>query len=129
MDSATSPDALADPIRKGRGGGVAVAWMVTGPGRDQASPHLSGKPPGGPRSLRVAALGALLILLPAARMAHAAGSLCNTPSASGCAGATALPVFNPTHYAVQVGTTITSKILGATDLLGTETCTGGGAGV
>src|SRR5262249_9706227 len=59
----------------------------------------------------------------------AAGSLCNTPTVSGCAGATALPVFNPTHYAVQIGTTITSKIIGATDLTGTETCSAGGSGV
>src|SRR5207248_791164 len=57
------------------------------------------------------------------------GSLCQTPSASGCTGATSLPVFNPTHYEVQIGTTITGKIIGATDLTGAETCSSGGSGV
>src|SRR5436309_10154199 len=57
------------------------------------------------------------------------GSLCQTPTASGCTGATSLPVFNPTHYEVQIGTTITGKIIGATDLTGAETCSSGGSGV
>ena len=49
--------------------------------------------------------------------AIAPGSLCNTPSASAqCVGATSLPTHNPTHYKLQVGATITGKIVGATDI-------------
>src|SRR5438128_960708 len=51
----------------------------------------------------------------------APGSLCNTPSAvAECAGATPLAIYNQTHYAIQVGTTITSKIIGATDVTGSR---------
>ena len=77
-----------------------------------------------------AVLFALLSLAAAPSLAaNGPGSLCNTPGATGCAGATSLPVFNPTHYALVPGVTITSKIIGATDLLGTETCSSGPAGV
>src|SRR5262249_10275264 len=77
-----------------------------------------------------AVLFALLSLAAAPRVeaANAPGALCNTPAIAGCAGATDLTPFNPTHYGLKVGVTITSKILGATDLTGNETCTGGGAG-
>jgi len=77
-----------------------------------------------------AALFAFLSLAAAPSMAaNGPGSLCNTPGATGCAGATSLPTFNSTHYALMPGVTITSKIIGATDLLGTETCSSGPAGV
>jgi len=72
---------------------------------------------------------ASLAATPWVATAAAPGSLCNTPGASGCAGATSLPVFNPTHYALMPGVTITSKIIGATDLVGNETCSSGPAGV
>ena len=72
----------------------------------------------------------LLVRIPPSPIScHKPGSLCQTPTASGCTGATSLPVFNPTHYRVQVGTTITGKIIGATDLTGAETCSSGGGGV
>src|SRR5262245_6064470 len=62
--------------------------------------------------------------------AIAAGTLCNTPAAPPlCAAATPLPVFNNQHYTVGAGTSIISTIVGATDLTGSETCTGGAAGV
>jgi hypothetical protein len=49
--------------------------------------------------------------------AIAPGSLCNTPAASTqCAGATSLAVHNSTHYKLQVGTKVTGKIVGATDI-------------
>src|SRR5262249_28771979 len=78
-----------------------------------------------------AVLFALLSLAAAPRVeaANAPGALCNTPAIAGCAGATDLPPFNPTHYGLQAGVTITSKILGATDLTGNETCSSGPAGV
>jgi len=41
-------------------------------------------------------------------------SLCNLASAP-CPAATSLPTLNDTHYKVQVGTTITGMIIGATD--------------
>src|SRR5262245_29707575 len=76
-----------------------------------------------------AVLFALLSIAAAPRAATAAnapGSLCNTPAISGCAGATSLPAFNPTHYGLMPGVTITSKIIGATDLTGNETCSAPG---
>src|SRR5262245_2829237 len=83
------------------------------------------------RRLAAVVLFALLSIAAAPRGATAAaeGTLCNTPAATGCAGATSLPVFNPTHYALMPGVTITSKIIGATDLVGNETCSSGPAGV
>src|SRR5262249_34286102 len=68
---------------------------------------------------------------PDAALANAPGSLCNTPSASPlCAGATLLTSdTNKIHYDLQPGTTIVSKIIGATDLTGNETCSSGPAGV
>src|SRR5262249_22390037 len=42
------------------------------------------------------------------------GSLCNTPAATDCSGATSLVVHNPTHYKVLAGQSITGKIVGAT---------------
>src|SRR5262245_25214688 len=79
------------------------------------------------RTLLLAILSVAAV--PGASMAQQ-GALCNTPGATPlCAAATPLPVFNNQHYTVPAGTTITSTIVGATDLTGTETCTGGGAGV
>src|SRR5262245_29586988 len=70
--------------------------------------------------------------VPGASMAQP-GSLCNTPGAPGatpqCDGAASLPVFNNQHYALAAGASIISKIVGATDLTGSETCTGGSPGV
>src|SRR5262245_22810728 len=58
------------------------------------------------------------------------GALCNTPGATPlCAAATPLPVFNNQHYTLKAGTSIISTIVGATDLTGSETCTGGAPGV
>src|SRR5262249_22585259 len=75
-------------------------------------------------------LSAFLGLAAAPPPALATGALCNTPSATPlCAAADPLPVFNSQHYTVAAGATITSTIVGATDLTGSETCTGGGAGV
>src|SRR5262249_43379291 len=75
-------------------------------------------------------LSAFLGLAAAPPPSLAAGALCNTPGATPlCAAADPLPVFNNQHYTVQAGATITSTIVGATDLTGSETCTGGGAGV
>ena len=75
-------------------------------------------------------LFAFLGLAAAPPAALAAGALCNTPSATPlCAGATSLPVFNSQHYTVEAGATIISTIVGATDLTGSETCTGGSPGV
>src|SRR5262249_25266009 len=62
--------------------------------------------------------------------AQAPGSLCNTPAATGCAGATSLQSNTNDHkYDLQPGVTVTSKIIGATDLTGNETCSSGPAGV
>src|SRR5262249_33464221 len=67
--------------------------------------------------------------VPGASMAQT-GALCNTPGATPlCAAAPPLPVFNSQHYTLQAGASIISTIVGATDLTGSETCTGGGAGV
>src|SRR5262245_25106057 len=58
------------------------------------------------------------------------GALCNTPGATPlCAGADPLPVFNSQHYTLAAGASTISKIVGATDLTGSETCTGGSPGV
>src|SRR5262249_52789438 len=84
------------------------------------------------RVLRATVLLAAVLALAAMPSASVAapGSLCNTPSATGadCTGATSLDVFNNTHYALMAGATITSKIIGATDLTGGESCTGGSPG-
>src|SRR5689334_12465060 len=75
---------------------------------------------------------ALLVTAVGARSAAAAaaGSLCNTPAATGCAGTTSLTTdTNKIHYDIHPGQTVTSKIIGATELTGTETCTAGGSGV
>src|SRR5262249_48253003 len=75
-------------------------------------------------------LFAFLGLAAAPPPALATGALCNTPGATPlCAAATPLPVFNNQHYTVAAAATITSTIVGATDLTASETCTGGGAGV
>src|SRR5262245_10921561 len=70
--------------------------------------------------------------VPGASMAQP-GSLCNTPGAPGatpqCDAAASLPVFNSQPYALAAGASTISKIVGATDLTGSETCTGGSPGV
>lgn len=48
------------------------------------------------------------------------GALC--AGASVCPGTTSLSVYNPTHYALPVGSMATVAIVGASDLTGTETC-------
>src|SRR5262245_318868 len=81
------------------------------------------------RTLLLAILSVAAV--PGASMAQP-GSLCNTPGAPGatpqCDGATPLPLFNNQHYALEPGTPIISKIVGATDLTGGESCTGGSPG-
>ena len=88
-----------------------------------------------PNRIRGVAIALAAVLLVgvapvAARAAAAPGALCNTPSATpDCVGATLLQSdTNKIHYDVLAGTTVTSKIVGATDLTGTESCTGGSAG-
>lgn len=73
-----------------------------------------------------ASLVALLCGLSARQASAAPGSLCAGNAA--CPGTSTLAVYNPTHYAVPVGDTANVAIVGATDLLGTETC-GGNPGV
>src|SRR5215475_4432218 len=79
------------------------------------------------RAFLLAILGVAAV--PGAAMAQT-GALCNTPGATPlCAAATPLPVYNNQHYALQAGASIISTIVGATDLTGSETCTGDGPGV
>src|SRR5262249_49413256 len=73
----------------------------------------------------------LLVAASGSRVASAAstpGSLCNTNAVR--PRVTELPsTVNKQHYDLQPGTPITSQIVGAFDLNGNETCTGGAAGV
>ena len=61
-------------------------------------------------------------------LAAAPGSLCNTPAF--CPGATSLPsTVNDQHYDTHPADSLIGKIIHASDLLGTEHCTSGPAGV
>jgi len=84
----------------------------------------------GVRDGGISGVFALAMLAASATTAFAAapGSLCNTPSL--CPGATSLPsTVNDQHYDTHPGDSLIGKIIHASDLLGTEHCTSGPAGV